>query len=463
MRLRILMAAVAVALGCGAPAPELPAPDFSGLPPAAAADARERLTAFEAEPNGDTAGRLAALLHAYERWDAATAYYDYAARKEPDEARWPYLRAVVEQTRGHTEAAQLSFKRAIELDPTLDAARFRLAELLRAAGRSKEAETVYAAALEANPGSATAYYGLGVAAAERGDDAEAARLLETALARAPGYSSARYALAQALRRLGETARAAEELEKFENAPKIATVFYDPLVDQVDALRAGLASEHARRGKALLDEGRPEAAVAEFQLALEADPGYAEAHVNLMSAHGSLGEEDKAEQHYRRAVELGSDAPELHYNLGVLRVLQGRDEEAVKALRKALERNPNLADAAANLGFSLERLGWRREALAAYQRALEAQPDHRFARFHLARNRVADRRHGEALPLLEGLEQPTDPLSARVLVLRAQAQAGLGRNEAAAESLAAARRLAERFEQTELLGPIDQGLAQLGPP
>ena len=428
-----------------------PAPDWSSLPDQAAEAVRLQYEAMlDAPDDADAAGRLAMHLHAYEQWQAAERFYADARRKDPRSAAWPYLRAYVLEQIGEADSARAAYYEALAVDASSVPARLRLAELLFRDGEFAEAEELYRSVLELQPVSAAAEYGLGRIAAERGDDSAAVGRFETSIAAAPQYSAARYALAQAYSRLGEQQKAEQQTALVEGSLRVAEAFFDPLLFEVQGLRAGSASEHLRRGKELADRGLHREAVDEYNLAIEADPAYADAYVNLMTAYGALGEYAKAEEQHRKATALGSDAPELHYNLGLLRGLQERYDEAVPAFRRALERDPAMADAHSNLGYALQQLGRPEEAVGHYRAALEQQPNHRLTRFYYGMYLLGAGRPRDALSRLEPAIAPLDVRSPRILFAVAEAHMRLGRPDEARRELLRALELAEGFGQTDLI-------------
>ena len=151
-----------------------------------------------------------------------------------------------------------------------------------------------------------------------------------------------------------------------------------------------ASEDATRrnnfGAELLRQGKLAEAVAEFRLAVTADPRYAAAWRNLGYALDKQGQSDEAVAAYQKALQL---EPELyaHNNLGVLYEKQGRHEQAIQEFEKALKLDPgnatvqkNLEDARQNQGILRER----QARIAEAQKEAEARPrDPRLA-YHLAR-------------------------------------------------------------------------------
>ncbi len=458
----VVLVVASSAAGCAAGSgPGLPdAPEgAAALPEQAALAVRTQYEALAAKPDdAEAAGRLGMLLQGYELWESAVRFYTHAEQRAPRTLAWPYLNAYVLAQRGDVEAAERSYRRALSLEPAYVPARIRLAELLLADERWDEAEELYGSVLELTDVSAAAEFGLGRIAAALGDDKAAIVRFRNSLEADPGLSPARYALIQALARTGDKEGAAREQEEFEAGTIVAETLFDPLLEQVEAALPAGPTERLARGKRYEDAGRIKQAIVEYERAVEMDPEYADAHVNLISAYGKIGRYEEAEKHFAAAQALGSEAPELFYNLGVMRTLQGRYAEAVPAFEQTLERNPAFADAHANLGYALEELGRPADAMRRYRGALEHQPNHRQARFHYGRRLLAAGRASEAIPhLSRAAAGPPDAGSPHILYALAHAQAAAGRTPEARESLRTALRLARKHQQNDIIEALETAL------
>ncbi len=97
-------------------------------------------------------------------------------------------------------------------------------------------------------------------------------------------------------------------------------------------------------------------------ALDADPDFGDAHLNLGRLFHESGELGKAEAHYRDAVRCAPNDATCHFNLGVLLEDRGRPDEAVLAYQRAIACDPDAADAHYNLGLLLEGRGRRSDAM-----------------------------------------------------------------------------------------------------
>jgi len=101
---------------------------------------------------------------------------------------------------------------------------------------------------------------------------------------------------------------------------------------------------------LLRRGETDQAAKYFELALEADPHYWPARVNLAVAFERTGRPVEAEREYRRVIREWPRHWEAYRNLGLLLKRQGRAQEAThyqaEAERVKAMRQPQPAQASA---------------------------------------------------------------------------------------------------------------------
>jgi predicted O-linked N-acetylglucosamine transferase (SPINDLY family) len=131
--------------------------------------------------------------------------------------------------------------------------------------------------------------------------------------------------------------------------------------------------HNNLGVALLEQGRPDAALAAFDQAIRLGAATATAHNNRGVVLDRLGRRDEALASLHEALRLDSDYPDAHFNLGnVLRTLR-RCDEAAAAYRRVLQLRPDHAAAHNNLGNALKDQGLIDEALACFRTAVALAP------------------------------------------------------------------------------------------
>jgi tetratricopeptide (TPR) repeat protein len=129
----------------------------------------------------------------------------------------------------------------------------------------------------------------------------------------------------------------------------------------------------RDGAAALAAGDVMTAEARFALAVEYNPRFTEAWVNLGLVEMARGNLDLAYKDFVRARSLNPDLPTPHHALGLLADKRAMGEEAERHYRMALKVDPGFAPARVNLG---RRLFARRafdDAREQFLRLVEVAP------------------------------------------------------------------------------------------
>jgi tetratricopeptide (TPR) repeat protein len=162
---------------------------------------------------------------------------------------------------------------------------------------------------------------------------------------------------------------------YQNSVKLWT-------DTVDQLPNN-TRPHDNLANALLETGRIDEAIAQFQTALRIDPGDAQAHYNLGGVYMQLHRLDDAIGEYEAAVR---DAPRFawaHDNLGTALIMAGRYPEALEQYAEAVQADPEHAQSRYNLANLLVRAGRLGDAIGEYQAAIRLAPEMADAHFNLA--------------------------------------------------------------------------------
>ncbi len=117
--------------------------------------------------------------------------------------------------------------------------------------------------------------------------------------------------------------------------------------QIEALRKVAPSAPDRAasffhlGSLFLDENNLPGALAAFAAALQADPGFAEAHNNIAIVMTQLGDFVRAESHFRKAVEIRPHFGAAYGGLGTALARQGKTKDAEKCTSLARRLRPDL--------------------------------------------------------------------------------------------------------------------------
>ncbi len=120
---------------------------------------------------------------------------------------------------------------------------------------------------------------------------------------------------------------------------------------VDA-NPGWADAHYSLGAALLEKSDIPDAVSEFEKTLALDPNHAQALNNLGTILMQTDDLLRAIENLRRAVQVRPDYAQAHNNLGMAYSLQGKLDESLEQFIKAVKADPSLPDGHYNLAIGL---------------------------------------------------------------------------------------------------------------
>jgi Flp pilus assembly protein TadD len=123
-----------------------------------------------------------------------------------------------------------------------------------------------------------------------------------------------------------------------------------------------------RGRALLEEGRLNEAIAELSRAASLGPRLSQAHNLLAVAYDQKGLHERAKESYARAVDVNEHDPEALNNLGYSLYTSGNYRAAVDKLKRAARLAPTDARVLNNLALAEARLGKFDEAYRNFARA-----------------------------------------------------------------------------------------------
>jgi len=427
-----------------APLPAVPEISTATFLPAVREAVDSALADAKARPNDAAAvGRLGMVLHAHRQLEAARRCYRRAAGLDPKKFEWRYYLGAASEGQEAVEALRAAVKLKDDVP-----ARIKLGEALLATGD-------YAGARDVLRGidHPAALFGYGRAANDPS-------YYEKALAQFPQYGAAMFALAQSYQRSGRAAEAQRLLADYPRYKTVAPPLSDPLMDAVFALDRG-PDRLLREAAALEREDQVQSAVDRELAALALDPKLVQAHIDLISLYGRLGNAAEAQRHYREAASLDPKAFDAYYNYGVFCYASGRRTEAREAFSRAVALNPDHAEARNNLGMILQEEGRLADAAREFEKAIEARPDLRLARFHLGRIYANQHRWTEAIEQLRRASEVDDEATPTYLYALGATQARAGQREAARASLSSAHQKAMARGQTPLAQSIERDLRTLG--
>ena len=247
----------------------------AGLP-----DPKDKILDFNTLLDGVDAGKRGDL-------DRERALLAQVQERNPGMYLIPFLLGEADLKASDWKAAQESLERSLKLNPNFDQAMTALARALHQQGKDDEALQWVEKALQANPKNLRAWYQKGWISVGADPDGAMVAFQKT-LEIQPGFAMAHRDFGIILLQKGRYGEAAIHLEQ--------------------AAALGLA--HARLynflGIAYSRTGRYGDAVKVYTKALDQEPKFAEAHLNLSYAYGKLNRPKAARAQYETACKLQAD-------------------------------------------------------------------------------------------------------------------------------------------------------------
>jgi Tfp pilus assembly protein PilF len=162
----------------------------------------------------------------------------------------------------------------------------------------------------------------------QGEWIEAAAGFEKALEINPYYTEARIYLATCFNEMGDPARALQQLEQA----------------LLDRTHPGPEAIHLNIALIKKQSGELEGALASLREAVELNPKFYRAHLEMARILVELGRSDEAVAAFGVAEPGFGEDHEFHYEYGVALFRAGQPEEALRHLRKVVELAPGSQDA-----------------------------------------------------------------------------------------------------------------------
>ncbi|NNE44926.1 MAG: protein kinase, partial [Gemmatimonadetes bacterium] len=191
------------------------------------------------------------------------------------------------------------------------------------------------------------------------------------------------------------------------APEDVAAVTDVTSTSLEAWRA------YEEGRKALDGFRVPDALASFHRAIELDPDFAVAHMEISQAYDLLGHNDKVIEHFERAVELADRLPERQRQLvrARMEIRDDEDERAEERLEDLIARFPDEVDAYLTLeGLVGGKQGRLDRGLEVMERAVRANPHSSRLRNNYAYALHRNGRYSEAIRELETYQrlEPNEP-------------------------------------------------------
>ncbi len=280
----------------------------------------------------------------------AEKYYQYFINQGFKDASVFSNYGAVLKDLGKLKEAELTTRKAIELEPELAEAHYNLGNIMKELGNLKEAELTTRKAIELDPDLAQAHYNLGNIMKELGNLKEAEISTRKAISLKPKFAEAHSNLGNTLRQLGKLNEAEISIRK-----------------AID-IKPNFAEAYSNLGTILKDLGNLKEAEFFTQKAIEIKPDLAMAYSNMGCIMSDLGKLEKAEFALLKAIEIKPTDSNSLLNLGIIYRDLGKLKKAEILIRKVIDLEPNLVQAHKDLGICLYLMGNKNLALDSIEKA-----------------------------------------------------------------------------------------------
>ena len=107
-----------------------------------------------------------------------------------------------------------------------------------------------------------------------------------------------------------------------------------------------------RGGAFSNKGDRDRAIADYTMAIKANPQYADAYAGRGIVYQAKGDRDRALADYTKAIEINPRYAEAYVGRGIIYRARGDSDRAIADYSQAIEINPQLVNAYFNRGSAL---------------------------------------------------------------------------------------------------------------
>ena len=364
----------------------LPDPDLSALAPAIRTQIADARRAAAAQPDdADAVGKVGMLYQAYELLDAAEMWYRRAIQLEPERFRWHYLLAHTYAHQGDADQAVAAFVRAIMLNPDYLPAKITLANLLVNAGLLDDALTVIEDAQRYDNESPIVRYTAGMIHMARQEYEDAAELFEPILESQPQLGGVRSVLATAYRRMGrdeDAERLVADRTPNTDTPRLS----DPQRAVAYRLATGYGAE-VLKGTAYMQQNRYREAIEHFDRAIAFEPDDPQARLAKADALVALRRFDDAERLLRDVVTDDDGNIDAWLRLGDVLLKRNKPKACAPIIARLDKRAPDNLTLVGLKARYATVIGQYDLALAAYEHLARVNPENTAVLMELAHARV----------------------------------------------------------------------------
>ncbi|UTF61888.1 tetratricopeptide repeat protein [Gilvimarinus sp. DA14] len=143
--------------------------------------------------------------------------------------------------------------------------------------------------------------------------------------------------------------------------------------EVQLYQADRGFAHTNLGNLEQELGRAKNAEAHYRKAIEIEPIFMPAYVNLADLYRLRQNEEKAQQVLRQALQVNAEAASVHYSMAMSFIRQGDKQAALPELQAAANAPDTSANFIYTYGLLLQDLGRLNDAVVQLQKAYHLEP------------------------------------------------------------------------------------------
>jgi len=307
-------------------------------------------------------------------YDEAMESFDSTIVKFPDFALGYYMKGQVYYRQDNFDDAVANYKIARKLNPfeeKYSKAISAIASKLYNEGndqqrRKKYQDSIpkYKKALEYDPTLSQALFRISYAYYKLSDFAEAKNYLNKLVEQDPGHAEARKLLG--------------DIYAKENDFETAVEWYKKATE----IKPDYTKAYYSEGKILQTLGKNDEAIVVLDKAVELDPTYYRAYELLGIIHQEKNENDAAILNYRLAIKNNKKPYSAYWRLASVYNIEDKCDQAETAAKAALDLKPNYAAAYFELGLAEKCLGKKVAALESWKKILDDREWGKSAQYEL---------------------------------------------------------------------------------
>ncbi|MSO23107.1 MAG: tetratricopeptide repeat protein [Acidobacteria bacterium] len=344
---------------------------------------RELIKRVDAEarsrPHSEAVGKLGMAYHANLIFEPAKSAYQVASQLEPDDYRWYYYQALLEEDSGHLEGMAELLKKTMRLQPNYYPASRKLADLSFKQGRWNQAAELYAQIYSADSSSVPAALGLARLAARKQQWSQVIQYLDPVTQKYPLLRLPHQMIREAHQALGQHQRASEKERVLSRSDLThETPARDLLREDLDRL-CFLSTPLLKLAYSAQTAGDLKSMVQLCRRAVEAEPEDAEARYYLARALVLAYGNDSAAiaeamRHRDEGLRLRPDNLTSLLQFAEALIARNSLEAAAGQLQTVLDKKPDHRKAHELMAMALTGLGKFEEAASHYAEVIRIRPD-----------------------------------------------------------------------------------------